>query len=121
MWGFLVGFSSSLSGNSAKRVFAIVPGNPSSLEKCVIPREMDTRVKPAYDGLCDWRGALRPGGSFVFSAFQDARHHAVADQFPDRNRPGRCGSAGDTLGVARTQAADRLRHLARDMRVLAAG
>ena len=45
---------------------------------------------------------------FVFSAFQDPRRHAVADQFPDRHRSGWRVAAGDAIGVARPQAAGRL-------------
>ena len=58
--------------------------------------------------------------TLVFSALQNPRHIAVADQFPDRHRSRWRGPAGHAIGVARTQAPDRFRDIVRDLRIFAA-
>ena len=54
-----------------------------------------------------------------FVPLQNARHHAVAGEFPDRRRSARCDLAGDAVCVARPQALDCVRGTSGDMRVFA--
>src|SRR6202051_1820807 len=58
--------------------------------------------------------------SLVFCALQNARHRAVADEFPDRRRPARRCSAAHAICLAWPEAAGYFRCLARDLRVFAA-
>ena len=60
------------------------------------------------------------GASLVFRALQNARHHAVADQFPDRRRPRSARSCWRRDCRARPQAPGRLGRAARDLRIFAA-
>ena len=53
-------FQSSLPGDSAKRVFGIVTRQSIFFEQCILRREMDTRVKPAYDDHCAVGRRSRP-------------------------------------------------------------
>ena len=53
--------------------------------------------------------------SLVFHPVQDARHHAAADQFPDRARARRRIAVADALCAARAQAHDRGHRAACDL------
>src|SRR5260370_41581760 len=58
--------------------------------------------------------------SVVFCALQNARHHAVADEFPDRGRSVRRDFAGYAICILWPQAAGCLHRAACHMRVFAA-
>src|ERR1700682_125736 len=82
------------------------PGHPSALQKGYLRRWMDTRVKPAYDTEYEVRRitSIRKRLHIVFSAFQNAGHHAVGGESADRRRSGRCGPAGHAICIAGAQA-----------------
>src|ERR1700737_1527133 len=63
---------------------------------------------------------IRKRPRIVFCALQNPRHHAAADELPDRRRSCRHHLAGHAMGIAWPQAHDRLGRAARDMRVFAA-
>src|SRR5260370_2380518 len=58
--------------------------------------------------------------SLVFCALQDDRHHAVADESPDRRRVARRDLAGHAICVAWPQAHDCFGNATRDLRIYAA-
>src|SRR5438132_970499 len=60
------------------------------------------------------------GASLVFCDFQNARHHAAADEFHDRPRTDWRDAAGDAMEASRPQAYDRFIGAACDLRLVAA-
>ena len=80
-------------------------------------RVMDTRVKPAYDGVLNTSREF----DVVLCALQDARRVAVADQFPDRARHRRAGAEFHPLCIAWAQAGFCEHRATGILRVLAAG
>src|SRR5215216_48393 len=59
-------------------------------------------------------------GSLVFCDFQNARHHAAADEFHDRPGTDWRDAAGDAMAASRPQADDRLIGVACDLCLVAA-
>ena len=75
-------------------------------------------VKPAYDGATEYFEGIR---DVVLCALQDARHHAVADEFPDRARHRRAGAAIYPVCIAWPQAGFCEHRAIGILRILAAG
>src|SRR4030081_1914739 len=82
---------------------------------------MDTRVKPAYDTEFRFVATpIRKRVYIVFRALQNPRHHAVADEFPDRTGSPRHSLAGYPICLPWSQAFDCVRCVACNMRIFAA-
>src|ERR1700688_4176412 len=82
---------------------------------------MDTQVEPAYDTEYEVRrNVYLKEICIVFCALQNARHHAVAHEFPDWRRFIRRDSAGHAICIAWPQAPDCFRRAFCNMRILAA-
>src|SRR5258706_5445155 len=82
---------------------------------------MDTPVKPAYDTHVRFSAtSIRKRIRIVLRALQNARHHADADEFPDRARSVRRDPAGHAICIPWPQVPDCLHRASCDMRVFAA-